>query len=79
MISPTLKLNIEHLLTPQEYTEHPHVLEFGGNDWKYWPDLEKAVFVNWRFKTQLAEPSMFYIVHFFSVTCISLSLFREWL
>jgi len=73
-----LKLNIEHLLTPQEYTEHPRVLEFEDDDWKYWLDSEKAVFVNWRFKTRLVETSMFYIVHFFSVTCIYLSLFIEW-
>ena len=61
MIEPRLKLDIEHILTPQEYPTNPHVLEFEDNAWKDWLDLEKAVYVNWRFKGDLPETSRLYL------------------
>jgi len=64
MIDPLLKVNIEHILTPQEYPTNPHVLEFEDDNWKYWLDSEKAVYVNWRFKSELRARSMFYFISF---------------
>ena len=61
MIDSALKLNIEHILTPQEYPMNPHMLEFEDDSWKDWLNSEKAVYVNWWFKGELPETSRFYL------------------
>ena len=58
----SLKLNIERILTPQEYPSHPYELEFEGDDWKYWLESEQAVYVNWRFKKAQPQSGTYYSV-----------------
>jgi hypothetical protein len=46
MIDPSLKLSLEHILTPQEYPTNPHILEFEDEQWDSWLESEKAVCAN---------------------------------
>ncbi|KAF8585692.1 hypothetical protein K439DRAFT_1615699 [Ramaria rubella] len=52
MVNLSLKLMIQHVLTPQEYPSHPQILQFDDDSWKYWLDSERSVYVNWRLKKQ---------------------------
>ncbi|KAF8527195.1 hypothetical protein BU17DRAFT_61814 [Hysterangium stoloniferum] len=47
MIDPLLKLNIEHILIPQEYPIHSY--------------SEKTIYVNWRYKSELPVTTMYFL------------------
>ncbi|KIJ33282.1 hypothetical protein M422DRAFT_264837 [Sphaerobolus stellatus SS14] len=56
MSLPSLKLLVQHLLTPQVYLTNPHKLIFEDDEWETWLASESAVYTNWRFKKQSPEP-----------------------
>ncbi|KIJ48089.1 hypothetical protein M422DRAFT_248261 [Sphaerobolus stellatus SS14] len=50
----SLKLAIEHILTPQEYPTNLHRLEL-DDEWEGWLESQCAVYINWWFKKSNPE------------------------
>jgi hypothetical protein len=70
MIDPSLKLSLEHILTPREYPTNPHILEFEDEQWKSWLESEKAVCVNWRLHSEISQKGFLFFTFYSMLSLI---------